>query len=119
MGSVITAFWLGAGAFMHVVGGMAVPAMPDIHRSRSDTLPPYRDTVTTRSDSASDVRAANDALQGRHGVQVPMRTVRYLRSRGGIEVTLQPVTDSRVVWRNLGGTVRILPDGRRVIVERR
>jgi hypothetical protein len=83
----------------------------------SDTLPRYRD-VTARSDSAALVQAANDALQGLSSLEVPMRTTHDRREKQDVVVSLQPVPTPGVVWRNLGGTVRILRDGRRVILKR-
>lgn len=86
-------------------------------RSLPDTLPRYAQVVQT-SDSTALVRAVNDALQGRMGVEVPMRTTCYKRETNSVVITLVPVPAPGVVWRDLGGTVRILEDGRRIILSR-
>lgn len=80
-------------------------------------LPPF-EKVRPSSDSVSLVRAADDALQGASSITVPMRVVRFHRSAGIVEVALVPQADSAVVWRNRGGTVRMLANGRRIIVSR-
>ena len=83
----------------------------------SDTLPGYG-TVVAASDSAALVRAAADALRGASSVPAPMRVTRYARQGEDVVVSLEPVPARGVAWRGLGGTVRILPDGRRVIIAR-
>jgi hypothetical protein len=82
-----------------------------------ETLPGYGDVVAT-SDSGAVVAAAVDALRGASSVLVPMRATRYRREGRDAVVSLRPVPTPGVAWRGLGGTVRILPDGRRVIVAR-
>jgi hypothetical protein len=47
-----------------------------------------------------------------------MRTTRYRREERAVVVSLEPIPTPGVVWRNLAGTVRILADGRRVILAR-
>jgi hypothetical protein len=86
-------------------------------QAQADTLPRYLD-VTSRSDSAEVVRAVNDALQGLSSLEVPMRTTRYQRDKSTVVVSLEPIPTPGVVWRKLAGTVRVLSDGRRVILSR-
>jgi hypothetical protein len=86
-------------------------------QSPADTLPRYRD-ITVKSDSTLLVHAANDALQGLSSLEVPMRTTRYRHEERSVVVSLEPVPTPGVVWRNLAGTVRILEDGRRIILSR-
>jgi hypothetical protein len=101
------------------VAGAALGLTPCLSMAQApaDTLPRYRD-VTVKSDSAALVEAANDALQGLSSIEVPMRTTRYRHEERAVVVSLQPVPTPGVVWRNLAGTVRILEDGRRVLLSR-
>ena len=87
-----------------------VPSLPD-------TLPQF-ERVVAASDSSALVRAANDALQGKMGVEVPMLTTSFKREANAVLLSLRPQPTPGVVWRNLGGSVRILRDGRRVILSR-
>ena len=84
----------------------------------SGPLPMYRN-ITAASDSASLVAAASDALQGRLFVTVPMVVEGYRREPNSVVIDLAPVSAGTVQWRNIGGTVRILADGRRAILRRR
>lgn len=83
-----------------------------------ETLPRYG-AIDIRSDSVALVRAADDALQGRSSMTVPMSMREFRRERRAVVISLQPVTRPGIEWRNLGGTVRILSDGRRLITARR
>lgn len=83
----------------------------------SETLPRFA-AVRGEADSLALVRAANDALQGRSSVAVPMTTTHFLRQGRTAMVSLEPVPVPGIQWRGVGGTVRILQDGRRVIVSR-
>lgn len=87
-------------------------------QSIGDTLPRFETVTPTTRDSARLVNAADDALQGQYGVIVPMEVQRFQRMRGQVEVTLRPKTSPNAEWLRLGGRVRILPDGRRIVVER-
>ena len=89
----------------------------DLAQAPSDTLARYRD-VTFRSDSAAVIQAANDALQGLSSIEVPMQTTHYRREERAVVVSLKPIPTPGVVWRNRGGTVRVLADGRRVVLAR-
>ncbi len=82
-----------------------------------DTLVAYG-MARPASDSATIVRAVDDALQGESSITVPMETMQFARVGGAVIVTLRPVPTPGVVWHNLGGTVRLLADGRRVILGR-
>lgn len=81
-------------------------------------IPMYRN-ITAASDSASLVEAASDALQGRLSVTVPMIVKGYRRETNSVVIDLAPVSTGSVEWRNLGGSIRILEDGRRIILARR
>lgn len=80
---------------------------------------PMYGNITAASDSASLVAAASDALQGRLFVTVPMIVKGYRRETNSVLIDLAPVSPGPVEWRNLGGSVRILEDGRRIILARR
>jgi hypothetical protein len=90
---------------------------PDGVRPLPDTLPRFEQIVAT-SDSSALVRAANDALQGKMGVEVPMSVTSYRREGRSVVIALRPQPTPGVVWRNLAGSVRILEDGRRIILSR-
>jgi hypothetical protein len=96
------------------IAGAQTPIAP----SAQDTFPIFQGATGATKDSVRLVDAANDALQGRFGVEVPMQVTSFRRSRGGAELTLQPIKTPNAVWLKLAGTVRILPDGRRVILRR-
>lgn len=83
----------------------------------SETLPRYG-TVAGEADSLALVRAATDALQGRSSVAVPLVATYFRRQGNTAMVSLRPTPVPGLVWRNVGGTVRILGDGRRVVVAR-
>jgi hypothetical protein len=83
----------------------------------SETLPRYG-AVSGEADSLALVRAANDALQGRASVELPMVTTYFRRQGQTAMLTLRPVPAPGIVWRDVGGTVRILSDGRRVVIAR-
>ena len=97
------------GAFTETVSGQ---------QSLPDTLVRYANT-TAASDSISLVAAADDALQGRSSVTVPMVVKRFVREKSAVLIELSPEPHPRVIWHNLAGTVRIMNDGRRVILSRR
>lgn len=97
--------------------GLGAATRPAAAQSPADTLPRFGEVVA-RSDSVGLVQAAYDALEGRAGLEVPMRVIRMRQQGATAEVTMQPVETPGVVWRNYGGTVRILADGRRLIVAR-
>lgn len=83
-----------------------------------DTLPGYRD-VRPSADSAALVQAADDALRGLLSIPVPFVVTHLRRERATAMVSLRPAEvpgTTPVVWHGLAGTVRILADGRRVIV---
>ena len=84
----------------------------------SETLPRYG-AVSGGADSLALVRAANDALQGRSSVEMPMVTTYFRRQGLTAMLTLRPVPVPGLVLQHVGGTVRILGDGRRVVVSRR
>ena len=90
-------------------------------QTTGETLPRYG-AVDAGSDSAAVVRAAADALQQRASVALPTFVARYETSdeRGGrvAVVSLRPVPVPGLDVRGVGGTVRVLGDGRRVIVAR-
>ena len=83
-----------------------------------DTLPQYRDVRGTSRERTALIAAVVDALHGRLAYPPPL-VLRSFR-REGHTVTIDMVADSlpRIRWRNGGGTVHILADGRRVIVRR-
>jgi hypothetical protein len=87
-------------------------------RDAVGTLPRYGQVVGT-SDGATLVRAADDALPGRSSVTLPTLTTAYRREAGAAVVTLRPTgVLAGIAVPNAGGTVRILGDGRRVILPR-
>lgn len=96
------------------IGAASLPA----RSIRADTLPPF-EGVTASADSAKLIAAASDALHGMSGITVPMVVVRFSREKNVVLVELTPIESPRVKWNNLGGTVRILADGRRVILSRK
>ena len=83
-----------------------------------DTLPPYRDVRGISRDRSAVIAAAVDALHGETRWPPPL----VLKSfhRDGKAVVVDMVADSlpRIRYRNGGGTVRVLADGRRVILGR-
>ena len=94
-----------------------------------DTLPPWgRELSTTRleveRDSAAivplveQVKAAIDALTGR--ASIPARLVLNGFRRDGRSVVVDLTADNlpQLAFHGAGGTVRILPDGRRIILAR-
>ncbi len=84
-----------------------------------DTLKQYAKTTPANADSLSLVAAAKDALQGMSSLEVPMIVEKYVREKTAVVIELRPAPDPKVVWLNRGGSVRILNDGRRVVVTRR
>ncbi len=105
-----------------IIAGVAFEAGVTSAAEAQETAPPLLprfEKVTSTSDSASVVAAANDALQGKSSISVPMVVVAIKRGKSETMVELKPVEDPRVVWTNLGGRVRILPDGKRIIVSRK
>ena len=105
--------------------GSAAAQMPTVASGRDmmslvlpDTLPPYRDVRGTSRERTALVAAVVDALHGRLAYPPPL-VLRSFR-REGRTVMIDMVADSlpRIRWRNGGGTVHILADGRRVIVRR-
>lgn len=88
--------------------------MPATH----DTLPRFAAVTAATSDSASLVTAADDALQGKFGITAPMVVIRFHRAPTGVEISLKPDETPGISWEHLGGTVRVLPDGRRAILRR-
>lgn len=83
-----------------------------------DTLPPYREIRGTSRDRSALVAAVVDALHGRIAFPPPLALKSF--HRNGQSVTIDMMADSlpRIRWRNGGGTVRILSDGRRIILRR-
>ncbi len=58
-----------------------------------DRFLPRFEKVTSTSDSASVVAAANDALQGKSSISVPMVVVAIKRRKSETLVELEPVKD--------------------------
>lgn len=85
-------------------------------RSAGDTLARFERITSDSRDSVQLVRAADDALQGKFGVTVPMSVTAFRRTQRGVEVSLRLAKTPGVEWKELGGTVRILSDGRRVVL---
>jgi len=83
-----------------------------------DTLPRFAAVTSVARDSATLVAAADDALQGKFGITAPMIVTQFRRDGSGVEISMRPDTSRGVSWKDLGGTVRVLPDGRRVILRR-
>jgi beta-lactamase regulating signal transducer with metallopeptidase domain len=94
-----------------------VQARVRIRSTQPQPLPTYRD-ITTASDSVSLVSAAIDALTGQLSVTVPMVVRGYRREPHSVVIDLAPTPNESVEWHNLGGSVRILDDGRRIILSR-
>ena len=91
----------------------------------AETLPPFAHAdgrvghVDGSSDSTALVRAADDALQGWSTVALPMHVTEYRRERGATVVSLRPTgVPADVTVPRVGGSVRILADGRRVVLRR-
>ena len=95
-------------------------ATPSTHAALTlpDTLPPYGQIRGTSRDRKAVIAAVTDALEGRSGLPAPLVTKSYRRD--GKDLVIDMVADSlpRVRFHGAGGTVRILEDGRRVIVAR-
>jgi len=83
-----------------------------------DTLPRFAAVTPAARDSASLVAAADDALQGKFGIRAPMIVTRFQQDRDGVEISMKPDTTRGISWKDLGGTVRVLADGRRVVLRR-
>jgi hypothetical protein len=83
-----------------------------------DTLPRFADVTASSADSVKLVAAANDALQGKFGLQAPMVVTSFHRVQSSVVISMRPDSTPGIEWAHLGGTVRVLPDGRRVIVHR-
>jgi hypothetical protein len=83
-----------------------------------DTLPRFAAVTGSTHDSVSLVTAADDALQGKFGITAPMVVTGFHRTPTGVEIRLKPDTTPGISWEHLGGVVRVLPDGRRVILRR-
>lgn len=101
------------------VAGVSAPGRVPA-QAAPDTLPGY-ERVRPGSDSAALVRAADDALRGAMSMPVPLAVTRFRRERGSALIAMRPApppNTTPVVWHGLAGTVRVLPDGRRVIVSR-
>ncbi|MHB2033320.1 MAG: hypothetical protein ACYCVE_08110 [Gemmatimonadaceae bacterium] len=62
--------------------------------------------------------AAIDALHGRVALPAPLVLKRYRREGESVVIDLMADSLPRLKWLNAGGTVRILADGRRVILVR-
>jgi hypothetical protein len=86
--------------------------------STPDTLPPFAAVTPTNSDSTGLVAAANDALQGKFGITAPMVVIAFRRTPDGVLISMKPDSTPGISWDHLGGLVRVLPDGRRVILRR-
>ena len=95
----------------------------------SDTLPPWgRALSDTRIDVERDkfaidplveqVRAAIDALTGRASVPARLVLNEYRREGRAVVIDLTAESFPQLVFKNAGGTVRILSDGRRVVLAR-
>ena len=83
-----------------------------------DTLPPYKQVQGTSRDSAEQVEAAVDALHGRLGFPPPLVLTSYRREGRSVVIDMRADSLPRLRFVNGGGTIRILEDGRRVIVAR-
>jgi hypothetical protein len=96
---------------------------------RSDTLPPWgRALSDTRIEVERDkfaidplveqVRAAIDARTGRATVPARLVLNEYRREGRAVVIDLTAESFPQLVFKNAGGTVRILSDGRRVVLAR-
>jgi hypothetical protein len=108
--TIVLAFSL-APCVLQAQEGSGAPSTPD-------TLPPFGDMSPARSDSTRLVAAANDALQGKFGITAPMRVIAFRRSPDGVLISMKPDSTRGITWDHLGGLVRVLTDGRRVILRR-
>lgn len=91
---------------------------PSRQSPTSDTLPPFGAVRPATSDSIRLVAAANDALQGKFGITAPMLVIAFRRTPEGVLISMKPDSTPGISWDHLGGLVRVLPDGRRVILRR-
>ena len=113
--SIRLATILGCTILFHAAFAEAASAQ----ESLPDTLPQYEKTTAATSDSVSLVAAADDALQGLSSVPVPMVVKKYVRGKSSVVIELQPAPNPKIRWHNRGGTVRIVKDGRRIVLARR
>jgi hypothetical protein len=83
-----------------------------------DTLTAYKGVRGSSPERSALIAAVVDALQGRSGLPAPLVLKSFRRE--GKSVIVDMVADSlpRLRFRNAGGTVRVLADGRRVILRR-
>lgn len=84
----------------------------------ADTLPPYRNVNGASRDSVELVKAASDALNGKSGIPLEFLVISFRRAHGRVTIDMKPQPIPNVVMHGAGGTVRILADGRRVILSR-
>ena len=90
---------------------MAVPALPD-------TLPRYKHVTGISRNRSAHVEAAIDALNGVAGLPAPLVVKHYRRDGKSVVVDMKADSLPRLRWHGSGGTVRILADGRRIILVR-
>ena len=94
-----------------------------------DTLPPWGGALSDsrieveRDRAAIDplveqVRAVIDALTGRASIPARLVLNEYRREGRAVVIDVTAENFPQLVFRNAGGTVRILPDGRCVILAR-
>ena len=83
-----------------------------------DTLAAFEDVRGVSGDSARHVAAATDALHGAVSIPAPLVVKDYRREDGSILIDLTADSLPRLKWTGAGGTVRILADGRRAILQR-
>ncbi len=126
------------------IGGMSMTVVPSsssaqaTHRSSQadtsmrqlpDTLPPWgRALSDTRLEVQRDstaivplveqVKAAIDALSGRSSFPPLLALNEFHRDGGAVVIDLTAANLPRLNFIGAGGTVRILPDGRRIILAR-
>lgn len=90
---------------------MAVPPLPD-------TLARYKHVTGISTNRSAHVEAAIDALNGDAGLPAPLKVKHYRRDGKSVVIDMKADSLPRLRWRGSGGTVRILADGRRVILVR-
>lgn len=83
-----------------------------------DTLPAYHQIRGTSRDRSALIAAVIDALHGRMAFPPPLVVNSFKREDRTVTIDMKADSLPRIRWRNGGGTVRILADGRRVIVRR-